>query len=470
MHRHVFRKHGGVTGFVNAHSSVFAVEPAGPGEKCQSIRLLTPAERRIAVASAAAAEAAKGIKTLCKFHQFGKCLKGEKCSYSHDLLAAVPLAEGSFCTGDQLSFNSTIFDSGLPGEGERTEAIRAQVIFYLSDCNLRTDAFFQGIMAKSEGGWIPVSDILGCRRMQQMKATTQEVLDCLRADATALNSWLELREVPDGAEAVRRICPPPPLQEERHPEPPEKPEPTLEEQPLELLRHRGTGWQAIVDDHVRRSFMYFRRSTWPAELLMQEFQAIEANTRWIVLRSKPGMVTRSTAWCVRRGCCCRYVYGDVSVEPQPRPAWLADVEARVLGEGCGLDPSEWPNGVNMNLYENEDQNVGWHSDDEGLFRGCEQDCRIISASWGESRKFEVALKDFQHESGRPSIYKESIRSITLEAGDLCSMEGLFQRHYSHQIAKGPSAFEQIPPSLKRINLTWRYIVQHKPYCPMSKQR
>lgn len=49
-------------------------------------------------------------------------------------------------------------------------------------------------------------------------------------------------------------------------------------------------------------------------------------------------------------------------------------------------------GVNLNLYEDESQNVGWHSDDEGLFRGCQTDCRIISASWGAPRRFEIALK------------------------------------------------------------------------------
>merc|ERR1719161_3397189 len=89
-------------------------------------------------------------------------------------------------------------------------------------------------------------------------------------------------------------------------------------------------------------------------------------------------------------------YGDAHIEARPKPSWLAGIEDRILGGGCGLAKAEkhcWPNCVNLNLYEGGSQNVGWHSDDEGLFRGLEQDCRIISASWGAPRAFEVAMKD-----------------------------------------------------------------------------
>jgi len=224
-----------------------------------------------------------------------------------------------------------------------------------------------------------------------------------------------------------------------------------------------------VENAPRRCFMFHRPNSWPLEILQQEMEIIENCTTWLTLKAKTNdkVVTRSTAWCVADGCRCKYTYGDVSLPPQPRPEWLDTVEERVLRDGCGLNRDDWPNGVNMNFYENEEQNVGWHSDDEALFRGTEQDCRIISASWGEPRKFEVALKDQQHPGGKPRIFKESLRSIMLQPGDLCSMEGLFQKYYSHQIAKGLPA-EQPPPVHKRINLTWRYIVQHKPYCPLSK--
>jgi len=248
-----------------------------------------------------------------------------------------------------------------------------------------------------------------------------------------------------------------------------------------MLRSLAPHWQVVVEDFDRRSFCYVQRRTWPEELLQQEFQSLLDSGNWEKLHSKAGSVTRSTAWYVSDGCCCSYSYGDVAVQPGKRPECLRSIEARVLGEACGIPESRWPDCVNMNLYEDEAQNVGWHSDDEGLFRGCETDCRIISASWGASRVFEVALKDRKHSSGKPSVFQDTLRSVTLDTGNVCSMEGLFQRHYSHQLAKG-AAGDSSPSALSpqsdrslgssaggaRINLTWRYIVCHKPYCPLSK--
>jgi len=247
-------------------------------------------------------------------------------------------------------------------------------------------------------------------------------------------------------------------------------EPSFSDLPLELLRDRSGGWCPVVEDEPRRSFCFLRHNTWPLEKLQEELELIKIGTDWFELQSKKsGFVTRSTAWYVPEGCRCRYTYSEHSMEPQPRPQWLEEIEGRVLGEGCALHRSEWPDSVNVNLYVDDGQSVGWHSDDEGLFRGCEKDCRIISASWGTPRNFEVALKLRQHASGKPSIFRESLRAATLHSGDICTMEGRFQRHYSHQISKGPSACEMPAPTKIRINLTWRYIVQHKPYCPLANR-
>mmetsp|Transcript_24553 Transcript_24553/g.47761 ORF Transcript_24553/g.47761 Transcript_24553/m.47761 type:complete len:411 (-) Transcript_24553:41-1273(-) len=248
-------------------------------------------------------------------------------------------------------------------------------------------------------------------------------------------------------------------------------EPSLSELPLELLRDKSGGWHPIVEDNPRRSFCFVRQNTWHLEKLQEELEQIKAGTDWFELQSKKsGFVTRSTAWYVPEGCCCRYTYSEHSMAPQRRPQWLEEIEGRVLGEGCGLHQSEWPDSVNVNLYVDDGQSVGWHSDDEGLFRGCEKDCQIISASWGAPRNFEVALKIRQHGSGKPSVFRESLRAATLHSGDICTMEGRFQRHYSHQISKGPCASETPPPTKIRINLTWRHIVQHKPYCPLANRQ
>lgn len=85
-------------------------------------------------------------------------------------------------------------------------ALRRQVLYYVSDENLRHDKFFQDIIASSEGGWINMSHILGCKRMQQMGATVESILGAL-SNAPEV----ELRDGPAGQEALRRKQPPPTL-------------------------------------------------------------------------------------------------------------------------------------------------------------------------------------------------------------------------------------------------------------------
>jgi len=97
-------------------------------------------------------------------------------------------------------------DLSATGAQAPANELRRQVLYYLSDDNLRTDKFFQGIIASNEGGWISMTTILGCPRMKQMKATCEGVFAALRG-ATEV----ELREAPAGEEALRRTSPPPPL-------------------------------------------------------------------------------------------------------------------------------------------------------------------------------------------------------------------------------------------------------------------
>jgi len=438
-HRWVLQNHGGVQNFVSAHSEVFVLEPKKPGDKCPTIWLRQAWEQM----------GGEVELPTCHYFRSGRCSKGASCKFSHQL-----------CQGDE-------------SPSLRMEKLRLQVEYYLSDENLATDSFFQALIRGSSGGWIPVSSFLGCPKIQQLKATSEELVATLR-----WSTQLQLREWPAGAEEVRRKSPLPEMLVPM--KPPSEPikEDTLEDRPLMLLRDCSDGWQAVVEDLERRSFCFLKRRPVSESLLREEFHRLRAFADWQTLRSKAGAVTRSTAWYVSPGCCCRYTYGEASVQPREKPDWLSDVEARILGDLCGLSKDQWPNSVNMNLYEDETQNVGWHSDDEGLFRGCQTDCRIISASWGTSRRFEVALKDRGHISGKPRIFQDTLQGIDLHSGDLCSMEGAFQRHYSHQIAKGAASSPASSPradihekteySTARINLTWRYIVCHKPYCPQAR--
>merc|ERR1719428_205326 len=141
------------------------------------------------------------------------------------------------------------------------------------------------------------------------------------------------------------------------------------------MYHKAVGeWEQVVADPMRRCWLHFKKSLWSEALLNRELEIIMRNTQWTKLLNREGKVTRSTAWFVADNCACNYAYGDVSIQATSMPAWLRAINARVLGEGCGLPEEEWPNSVNLNMYEDGDQNVGWHSDDEDLFAGTKQDC------------------------------------------------------------------------------------------------
>jgi len=84
--------------------------------------------------------------------------------------------------------------------------VRTQVLYYLSDDNLRTDKFFQDIIAATKGGWISTDFLLLCRRMKQLGASPKSIIESLR-DAPGI----EVRDIP-GQEAIRRKKRSPPME------------------------------------------------------------------------------------------------------------------------------------------------------------------------------------------------------------------------------------------------------------------
>ncbi|CAK0793441.1 unnamed protein product, partial [Prorocentrum cordatum] len=125
---------------------------------------------------------------------------------------------------------------------------------------------------------------------------------------------------------------------------------------------------------------------------------------------------------------------------------------RAVCQACGIP--DLPNCCNGNRYASGDESVGWHSDDEALFQAAAQDALIVSLSLGATRTFRVRLKDHAAE-GDGLVGAE----VLLGDGDLCTMEGLCQKHYQHCVPKEASVSEP------RINLTWRWIVSHGRGCP-----
>eukprot|EP01053_Blabericola_migrator_P005020 Blabericola_migrator_1__5019@NODE_2602_length_2552_cov_213_241449_g1632_i0_p1_GENE_NODE_2602_length_2552_cov_213_241449_g1632_i0NODE_2602_length_2552_cov_213_241449_g1632_i0_p1_ORF_typecomplete_len417_score107_68La/PF05383_17/3e15La/PF05383_17/1_3e03DUF3223/PF11523_8/1_8e14RRM_3/PF08777_11/0_099DUF3287/PF11690_8/8_7e03DUF3287/PF11690_8/0_15_NODE_2602_length_2552_cov_213_241449_g1632_i011662416 len=100
--------------------------------------------------------------------------------------------------------------------------VRRQVEYYLSDDNLKFDKFFHEIIsADTEGRWLPFEKILSCRRIQQLGATTEDIVKALADSET-----VEASEIEPGRFAVRRRSSEPlPALEERPPRRERQPRP-----------------------------------------------------------------------------------------------------------------------------------------------------------------------------------------------------------------------------------------------------
>lgn len=90
--------------------------------------------------------------------------------------------------------------------------------------------------------------------------------------------------------------------------------------------------------------------------------------------------------------------------------------------------------VLLNLYEDGNVGLGWHSDREHW----EEDSSIASVSLGAERRF-----DFRHNDTNEKV------SIVLEHGSLLEIKGLLQHFWKHHLPKSKKV------TLPRINLTFR---------------
>eukprot|EP00928_Gymnodinium_smaydae_P021217 TRINITY_DN18259_c0_g1_i2.p1 TRINITY_DN18259_c0_g1~~TRINITY_DN18259_c0_g1_i2.p1 ORF type:complete len:751 (+),score=98.32 TRINITY_DN18259_c0_g1_i2:91-2343(+) len=253
------------------------------------------------------------------------------------------------------------------------------------------------------------------------------------------------------------------------------PEATREELPLELLKDRTSRpdafEEAIASEHLR-SWMYLGHEP---SVTHDDFKLIFDNVNWLDLEVPTAAGVRRTMWFTRSPCTCPYSYGMERVPPTPIPAWFDAMAQRWLAlfhfdwaNGTWSSPSRPPDAVNLNLYENGLQGLGWHSDDEALFCGKTQDTRIISVSLGCNRQFRVGLRAPR----RGGILKPeagSMRCFTLKHGSICTMEGLFQKHYIHQVPKCRKGKKRKGNSgsvnTTRINATFRWITCHGVGCP-----
>lgn len=201
-----------------------------------------------------------------------------------------------------------------------------------------------------------------------------------------------------------------------------------------LFDTAGT-WEAIpaVDADLRVMSGFYRKPE--ADAFMQ---CLLAETPWqqeiITLWGKRHLQPRLSAWYGDPG--SSYSYSGVVLEPHPwTPALLrmkSDVE---IATGCHF------NSVLLNLYRDENDSVGWHSDAEPELGKCPA---IASLSFGETRTFRL-----RHRS------RKDLKPLLLELADgsLLVMAGQTQHFWQHAVLK------ERHPRGPRINLTFRTIRQ-----------
>jgi len=144
---------------------------------------------------------------------------------------------------------------------------------------------------------------------------------------------------------------------------------------------------------------------------------------------------------------------------QPRlSAWYGDANSRYSYSGVALTPLPWTdtltcikedierasghrfNSVLLNLYRDENDSVGWHSDAEPELGKMPV---IASLSLGATRTFR--LRHRTRKDLKPV-------SIELSDGSLLLMAGTTQRFWQHAVPKERTACS------RRINLTFRTIL------------
>ena len=141
---------------------------------------------------------------------------------------------------------------------------------------------------------------------------------------------------------------------------------------------------------------------------------------------------RLTEWYGVEG----YSYSGIRLEPNMMPPELCKLQEK-LSEKCAYSF----NSVLLNLYRNERDSMGWHSDDE---KELGSNPTIASISLGAPRVFQI-----KHKTDKEKKYK-----LVLNHGSLLCMSGSMQHYWQHAV---PKAHAQTGP---RINLTFRQINNH----------
>ena len=164
------------------------------------------------------------------------------------------------------------------------------------------------------------------------------------------------------------------------------------------------------------------------------FTYIEKNLDWqeetIRMFGRPCKVPRLVCWYGEPD--ARYRYSGTMHVPNPWNKELLRLKTHIeQAMGAGF------NSVLGNLYRNETDSMGWHSDNE---KELGTNPVIASLSLGEARRFSL-----RHKARKKTFH------LDLPSGSLVMMKGSLQANWKHALLK------ETRPCLPRINLTFRNV-------------
>ena len=194
--------------------------------------------------------------------------------------------------------------------------------------------------------------------------------------------------------------------------------------------------EKILLDEQGLGYLHLYRDFFSAVESDSYFDDLRANIPWsqdtIVIGGRSVQIPRLQAWFGDPD--AHYGYSGIKLVPLPFLPALSEIKQK-LEQVLKLEF----NSLLANLYRDQNDSVGWHSDNE---EGLGPNPAIASVSFGETRRFSIKPKDKK---------KSDTLHLDLSNGDLLLMAGNTQQLWQHQVGKSK---QECKP---RINLTFRKI-------------
>lgn len=182
--------------------------------------------------------------------------------------------------------------------------------------------------------------------------------------------------------------------------------------------------------------VFFKRQLLNTKMANSYYKTLHNSIAWkndeVFMFGKRIVTKREVAWYGDKE--FEYTYSKIKKKALLWTKELLEIKSLVENE-----TKETYNSCLLNLYHDETEGMGWHSDDEKQLK---HEAAIASLSFGSDRNFS-----FKHK-----ITKEKV-SVILNHGSLLLMKGSTQSNWLHQLPK--TKFKKQP----RINLTFRTILE-----------